>query len=85
MPEMKHKDAIQAFQAFIADIRKSGSIPLDTYGKPVRPMQEVCIKGKSYTILSVHYLCADVWAARLQSHTKKEGVIVRTPNEVVGW
>lgn len=79
------KNHINALRSFIADIRKCKSIPLDLQGNPVRPMQHVCMKGKSYTILSVHFLGDNVWAAMLEEHSKRKPVIVRTSNEVVGW
>lgn len=76
---------IDALRGMITDIRKCGSVPVDIQGKPLRPMQHVCMKGKSYTILSAHFLCCNEWAIRLRAHGEKQGVLVRTSVEVIGW
>lgn len=80
----KQEAHINALRNFITEIQKHKSIPLDLNGNPLRPRQTVAMRGKSYTILSLH-MCSGVWGVRLAQHEKFKFQLMRTATEVVGW
>lgn len=84
MRQGDQKTLIASLREYISDIQRTKSAALDIQGRSLRPMQDVCMKGKSYTVVSLH-VCGNVWAAKLVPQSGDTSVLIRTATEVIGW